>query len=97
MSRVEISTDKGVPVMMMGCPMGPADFSAEDFQAFRPSDTEKKTPVLFGIDPDDMVELTVVNEFGQEVTHTFQPGAQPYLLRKIKKDANVTVQVNYFI
>jgi len=97
MNRAEIWTDKGKPAMIMGCPMGPADFSAGDFQAYRPSDTEETTPVLFGIDPDDTVELTVVNEYDQEVTMNFKAGPNPYLLKKIKMDATEATVVNYFI
>lgn len=97
MSRAEIWTDKGKPAMMMGCPMGKADFSAADFQAYYPSDTDKEVPILFGIDPEETVELTVVNEFDEEVTQKFQPGPNPYLLKKIKLDAAETIVVNYFI
>lgn len=95
--RAEIWTDKGKPAKIMGCPMGPADFSAGDFQAYHPDDTENERPLLFGIDPAEAVELTVVNEFDAEVTQTFHPGPQPYLLKKIKQDADENIVVNYFI
>jgi hypothetical protein len=95
--RAEIWTDKNKPAKMMGCPMGPADFSAGDFQAFHPDDTDEEYPLLFGIDPLEQVELTVVNEFDHEVTQTFNPGVNPYLLKKIKQDATETIVVNYFI
>ena len=97
MNRTEIWTDKGQRAMIMGCPMGKADFSAADFQAYYPSDTEKTTPVLFGIDPEDTVELTVINEYGEEVTQKFHPGPNPYLLKKIIQNATETIVVNYFI
>ena len=97
MSRVQIWTDKNKPAMIMGCPMGKADFSVGDFQAYYPSDTEETTPVLFGIDPEDTVELTVINEYGVEVTQKFHPGPNPYLLLKIIQDATETIVVNYFI
>lgn len=90
-----IETNKGQNAMIMGCPMGAADFSAGDFEATHPETGQ--VGVLFGIDPEEAVELTVVNEYGQEVTQKFQPGPNPYLLKKIKQDATETIVVNYFI
>lgn len=91
---MRLETDKGQVAPIMGCPMGPADFSAADFEATHPETGQK---VLFGIDPDDTVELTVVNEYDQEVTMNFKPGVNPYWIKKIKKDATETIVVNHFI
>lgn len=93
MARLE--TDKGQVAMIMGCPMGPAAFSAADFVATHPETGQ--VGILFGIDPTEAVELTVVNEYDDEVTQTFQPGPNPYLIKKIKQDAAETIVVNYFI
>ena len=93
MARLE--TDKGQQAMIMGCPMGPAVFSAADFVATHPETGQ--AGILFGIDPTEPVELTVTNEFDQEITQTFHPGPNPYLFKKIKKDATETIVVNYFI
>jgi len=90
-----LETSRGEVAPIMGCPMGPADFSAGDFTADNPDSGE--TGVLFGIDPTEAVELTVINEYDQEVTQTFQPGPNPYLIKKIKQDAAETIVVNYFI
>jgi len=92
---MNLDTDKGKQAMVMGCPMGKADFSVNDFIATHPKTGLKG--LFFGIDPEETVTLTVVNEFDQEVVHTFQPGPNPYLLKKIKKNATETKVVNYFI
>jgi DNA primase len=92
---MRLETDKGKIAMLMGCPMGAADFATGDFTATHPESGE--TEILFGIDPTEAVELTVVNEYDQEVTQTFQAGVQPYLFKKIKQDATETIVVNYFI
>ena len=89
-----LETDKGRVAMIMGCPMGEADFSSADFEASHPITGQR---VLFGIDPEEAVELTVVNEYDKQVTHIFQPGTQPYLIKKIIQDNAVTTKVNYFI
>lgn len=91
---MRLETDKGQVAPIMGCPMGPADFSAADFEATHPETGQK---VLFGIDPEDTVELTVINEYGEEVTQKFHPGPNPYLLKKIIQDATEAIVVNYFI
>jgi hypothetical protein len=92
---MNLDTNKGKQAMIMGCPMGAADFSATDFIAVHPE--TGLSGVLFGIDPADVVTLTVVNEYDQQVEHTFQPGPQPYLLKKIIKNSTVVTTVNYFI
>jgi len=90
-----IETNKGQVALIHGCPMGAADFSAGDFEATHPKSGE--TGILFGIDPESAVELTVINEYDQEVVQTFQPGENNYLIKRIKQDATETIVVNYFI
>ena len=89
-----LETDKGRVAMIQGCPMGAADFSTGDFTATHPITGQ---PVLFGIDPEEQVELTVTNEYDVEKTLKFHPGPNPYLFKKIKQDAAETIVVNYFI
>jgi len=93
MSKLHDREGNEVPVM--GHPMGPADFSAKDFVAKHPLSGEVGIP--FGIDPTETVELTVINLFGMQVVHTFNPGANPYFVRAIKQDAAQQVVVNYYI
>lgn len=92
---MKLTTNKGKNAILMGCPMGQADFSSADFTADNPGSGE--TEVMFGVDPEEAVELMVINEYGQEVTQTFQAGPNPYLIRKIKKDETETIKVYYFI
>ena len=85
---------EGNELPIMGHPMGPANFSAHDFLAKHPKSGE--IGILFGIDPTDVVELTVINMFGITVTQTFQPGPNPYLIKAILEQV-VAVTVNYYI
>jgi len=86
---------EGNVVPVMGHPMGPIDISTKDFVAKHPRSGE--VGILFGLDPIETVELTVVNFFGQTVVHTFQPGAAPYVIKAVKQDAAMATVINYYI
>lgn len=89
----KITDSDGRVIPFMGIPMGAADFSAADFIAQHPSSGEN---VLFGIDPESKVTLTVVNALGVQVEHTFQAGPNPYFIKAIKQQESA-VTVNYYI
>jgi hypothetical protein len=91
---MKLQDREGNDLPIMGHPMGPADFSTNDFLAKNPVSGE--IGLAFGIDPTDVVELTVINLFGKTVTHTFQPGPNPYLIKAIKQQI-VAATVNYYI
>lgn len=91
-----IETRYGNRAPVMGCPMGVVDISENDFSVEHPDYPDEKD-ILFGIDPEELVTLTVTNELGQEVEQTFQAGPNPYYIKKIKADAAVAVKIHYFI
>jgi hypothetical protein len=93
---MKLKDREGNELPIMGHPMGPVTFNGNaDFLAKHPRTGE--IGILFGIDPTAAIELTVVNFFGKTVVHTFQPGANSYLIKAIKyQDLGATV-VNYYI
>jgi len=86
---------EGNDLPIMGHPMGPIVFGGKDFLAKHPRTGE--IGILFGIDPTATIELTVVNMFGMEVVHTFQAGANSYLIKAIKEQDLGTTIVNHYI
>lgn len=90
---MHVSTRRNMKAPVMGMPMGVADYTTKDFEIL---DSDGNN-VLFGIDPLEAVELTVINEEGTEVNHTFQAGPLPYYIKKILKDETATVVVQYYL
>lgn len=93
---MKATTRYGNSASIMGCPMGLVDISASNFDVTHPQ-YPGEGKILFGIDPEEAVTLTVVNEYGQEVEQTFQPGPNPYFIKEIKLDATVETTIHYFI